>query len=174
MLSIRSLCRRRSRVGPVAVGALRRKFHPGLAEQSLEQLLRAADLLLESGGFGLIALDLGDLPPQDGAPHPADHLVPFPPRRGTYADRAAGSGAAVHRRKLLFFIDQAGINQAGINKTRINKMEDRAGGILRSTCLPRAIADRTGNHGGVGAIPAGSQTGSFRRDQFASKTAWAG
>ncbi|MCU1301234.1 MAG: RecA domain protein, partial [Candidatus Sulfotelmatobacter sp.] len=34
------------------------------AEHSLEQLLRAADLLLESGGFGLIALDLGDLPPQ--------------------------------------------------------------------------------------------------------------
>jgi recombination protein RecA len=33
-------------------------------EQPLEQLLRAADLLLESGGFGLIALDLGDLPPQ--------------------------------------------------------------------------------------------------------------
>jgi recombination protein RecA len=30
----------------------------------LEQLLRAADLLLESGGFGLIALDFGDLPPQ--------------------------------------------------------------------------------------------------------------
>jgi hypothetical protein len=34
------------------------------AEQRLEQLLRVADLLLESGGFGLIALDLGDLPPQ--------------------------------------------------------------------------------------------------------------
>ena len=34
------------------------------AEKSLEQLLRATDLLLESGGFGLIALDLGDLPPQ--------------------------------------------------------------------------------------------------------------
>jgi recA bacterial DNA recombination protein len=33
-------------------------------EQSLEQLLRAADLLLGSGGFGLIALDLADLPPQ--------------------------------------------------------------------------------------------------------------
>jgi hypothetical protein len=32
-------------------------------EKRLEQLLRAADLLLESGGFGLIALDLGDLPP---------------------------------------------------------------------------------------------------------------
>jgi hypothetical protein len=33
-------------------------------QNCLEQLLRAADLLLESGGFGLIALDLGDLPPQ--------------------------------------------------------------------------------------------------------------
>jgi hypothetical protein len=30
----------------------------------LEQVLRATDLLLESGGFGLIVLDLGDLPPQ--------------------------------------------------------------------------------------------------------------
>jgi recombination protein RecA len=34
------------------------------AEHRLEQLLRVADLLLESGGFGLIALDLGDLTPQ--------------------------------------------------------------------------------------------------------------
>jgi recombination protein RecA len=33
-------------------------------ERSLEQLLRVTDLLLESGGFGLIVLDLGDLPPQ--------------------------------------------------------------------------------------------------------------
>jgi recombination protein RecA len=33
-------------------------------QKCLEQLLRAADLLLESGGFGLIVLDLGDLPPQ--------------------------------------------------------------------------------------------------------------
>jgi hypothetical protein len=36
--------------------------HP--AEHRLEQLLRVTDLLLESGGFGLITLDLGDLPPQ--------------------------------------------------------------------------------------------------------------
>jgi hypothetical protein len=34
------------------------------SERSLEQLLRATDLLLESGGFGMIALDLGELPPQ--------------------------------------------------------------------------------------------------------------
>ncbi len=34
------------------------------SENRLEQVLRATDLLLESGGFGLIVLDLGDLPPQ--------------------------------------------------------------------------------------------------------------
>jgi hypothetical protein len=34
------------------------------SEHRLEQVLRATDLLLESGGFGLIALDLADLPPQ--------------------------------------------------------------------------------------------------------------
>ena len=33
-------------------------------EHRLDQLLRATDLLLESGGFGLIVLDLADLPPQ--------------------------------------------------------------------------------------------------------------
>src|SRR6267154_321451 len=33
-------------------------------EHCLEQVLRATDMLLESGGFGLIALDLTDLPPQ--------------------------------------------------------------------------------------------------------------
>ena len=33
------------------------------SEHRLEQLLRAIDLLLESGGFGLIVLDLADIPP---------------------------------------------------------------------------------------------------------------
>jgi recombination protein RecA len=34
------------------------------SEHRLEQVLRATDLLLESGGFGLIVLDLGDVPQQ--------------------------------------------------------------------------------------------------------------
>jgi len=37
---------------------------PHQAEHRLEQVLRATGLLLESGGFGLIILDLGDLPPK--------------------------------------------------------------------------------------------------------------
>jgi len=36
----------------------------GQSGRRLEQVLRATDLLLESGGFGLIILDLADLPPQ--------------------------------------------------------------------------------------------------------------
>jgi hypothetical protein len=35
------------------------------SEHRLEQVLRATDLLLESGGFGLIVLDLAHIPPQD-------------------------------------------------------------------------------------------------------------
>ncbi len=41
------------------------------AEHRLEQVLRVSDLLLESGGFGLIALDLGDLP------EPAARRIPL-------------------------------------------------------------------------------------------------
>ncbi|HKF06737.1 MAG TPA: hypothetical protein VKB49_30750 [Candidatus Sulfotelmatobacter sp.] len=37
---------------------------PRAFEHRLEQVLRATDLLLESGGFSLIVLDLADLPPQ--------------------------------------------------------------------------------------------------------------
>jgi hypothetical protein len=41
-----------------------RENSPRHSDHRLEQVLRATDLLLESGGFGLIVLDLGDLPPQ--------------------------------------------------------------------------------------------------------------
>ena len=40
------------------------KTEPYAPERRLEQVLRATDLLLESGGFGLIVLDLADVPPQ--------------------------------------------------------------------------------------------------------------
>jgi hypothetical protein len=41
------------------------------SEHCLEQVLRATDLLLESGGFGLIILDLADVP------HPAARRIPL-------------------------------------------------------------------------------------------------
>jgi recombination protein RecA len=41
------------------------------SEHCLEQVLRATDLLLESGGFGLIILDLADVP------HPGARRIPL-------------------------------------------------------------------------------------------------
>jgi hypothetical protein len=42
-----------------------REFNPArrVSESRLEQVLKVADLLLQSNGFGMIALDLGDIPP---------------------------------------------------------------------------------------------------------------
>jgi hypothetical protein len=40
------------------------QFWEKQSEHCIEQVLRTTDLLLESGGFGLIILDLADLPPQ--------------------------------------------------------------------------------------------------------------
>lgn len=37
--------------------------NPRCASSHVEQALRAADLLLQAGGFGLLAMDLGDIPP---------------------------------------------------------------------------------------------------------------
>ena len=39
-------------------------FKENRSEHRLEQVLHVTDLLLESGGFGLVVLDLSDLPPQ--------------------------------------------------------------------------------------------------------------
>jgi recombination protein RecA len=56
-------------VGPWASGARPRTSNPGAEVRrpasevrSLEQTLRVTDLLLQSGGFGLVAIDLGDVP----------------------------------------------------------------------------------------------------------------
>lgn len=47
--------------GPNSAEVSRNRKH---SEHRLEQVLRATDLLLESGGFGLIILDLADIPEQ--------------------------------------------------------------------------------------------------------------
>src|SRR5580700_1739341 len=45
-------------------GLKKTDFKENRSEHRLEQALHATDLLLESGGFGLVVLDLSDLPPQ--------------------------------------------------------------------------------------------------------------
>ena len=93
------------------------------------------------------------------APHPADHVVPFPPRRGTYAYRAAGNRAAVHRRKLLFVINQAGSSE------KIGTSEQP----MDSQCLLPTHAQLLTELEITAELVRsrhGSQTGSFRRDHI--------
>ncbi len=49
-------------------------------ESQLEQMLKVTDLLLQSNGFGMIALDLGDVPVAERAANSFGILVPLPPR----------------------------------------------------------------------------------------------
>jgi recombination protein RecA len=56
-----------NRIGVKETGFKKNSFKETPSQQSdhrLEQVLHATDLLLESGGFGLVVLDLSDLPPR--------------------------------------------------------------------------------------------------------------
>jgi recombination protein RecA len=133
------------------------------SERSLEQLLRVADLLLESGGFGLIALDLGDLPPQMARRIPLTTWFRF--RR-----------AVEHTPTVLLAIERQPV--AGSCSSLLIKLGSgkQANGQLRSSALP-THAHLLTELGITAEIvrsrmerkPAGSVEAAF-----ASKTAWAG
>ncbi len=98
------------------------------SERRMEQVLRATDLLLESGGFGLIVLDLARPATPVSPPYPADHVVPLPPRHRAHPHNPAGHRATPHRRKLLLLAVAIG-----------NEMRSD-GGICREAakeCSPR-------------------------------------
>ena len=69
---------------------------------SIDQTLRATDLLLQSGGFGFIAVDVSDISPEAGSPRAAGFLVPVPPRGGRYAHNFAATVAGIEREGLRF------------------------------------------------------------------------
>ena len=126
-------------------------------QKCLEQLLRAADLLLESGGFGLIALDLGDLPQSEARRIPLTTWFRY--RR-----------AVEHTSTVLLAIERHSI--AGSCSSLLIKLGPQRTSDKRDrdsstrSALSRAVADQTGNHGRVSAIPARSQAGSLRRNHI--------
>src|ERR1700728_360197 len=87
----------------------------------------------------------------NGTPYPAGYMVPLPPSGRTHVHGTARSGTAVHRRKLLITIDQAGIDETG---------DVRKSG--KPDAHPRAVADQNGNHCGTCALPNGAETSSLR------------
>ena len=82
--------------------------------RSLEQALRVTDLLLQSGGFGLVAIDLGDVPHCGGAAHAAGFLVSFSASRRAYAHGAFGSGPGALCTDLRFPVDQASVREKAV------------------------------------------------------------
>ena len=115
------------------------------AEHRLEQLLRTTDLLLESGGFGMIALDLGDLPPQTARRIPLATWFRF--RR-----------AVEPTPTVLLAVERQSI--AGSCSSLLIKLGSMKLGTRRKSGKPDphpcAVADGNGNHGGTGAIANGS------------------
>ncbi len=126
------------------------------AEHCLEQVLRSTDLLLESGGFGLIVLDLADLPPQSARRIPLTTWFRF--RR-----------AVEHKPTILLAIEQQPIagscsslllrlDSQNISDKKIPTHANLLSGLNITAELTRSRLDRK---------PA-------RSVAFATKTAWAG
>jgi hypothetical protein len=129
------------------------------SEQNLEQVLRATDLLLESGGFGLIVLDLADLPPQSARRIPLTTWFRF--RR-----------AVEHKPTILLAIEQQPIAgscsslrlQLGVPSTRYPAPSSKPS---HSNLLTELQIRTELVHSRLERKPSRSIT-------FESKTAWAG
>ena len=139
------------------------------SEHRLEQVLRATDLLLESGGFSLIVLDLADLPPQAARRIPLTTWFRF--RR-----------AVEHKPTILLAIEQQPI--AGSCSSLLLKL-----GVLSTQCSVLSSKGTVDRPGDLNASHAHLFTGleinlelthsrlerkPARSIAFETKTAWAG
>ena len=128
------------------------------AEHRIEQALRATDLLLESGGFGLIVLDLGDIPPQAARRIPLTTWFRF--RR-----------AVEHKPTILLAIEQQAI--AGSCSSLVLQFGPMGNGLLeeapeRTHLLTRLNISAELVRSRLERKPARSTAA------FSSRTAWAG
>ncbi len=141
-------------------------------QSCLEQLLRATDLLLESGGFGLIALDLGDVPPQAARRIPLTTWFRF--RRAV--EHTPTVLLAVERQSIAGSCSSLLI-KLGLLKLGPANLEDRAGGPMDSQSpLPAHAQLLTGLEITAELVRSRLDRKPVRSAEitFASKTAWAG
>jgi len=141
-------------VSPAVAGASR----PRTSEHSLEQLLRATDLLLESGGFGLIVLDFADVPSQAARRIPLTTWFRF--RR-----------AVEHKPTILLVIEQHPI--AGSCSSLLLQLEDSG-----SDCINDSVPAHTHLFSGLEInaeiVRSRLDRKPARSITFETKTAWAG
>jgi len=134
----------------------------------LEQVLRATDLLLESGGFGLIVLDLADLPMQAARRIPLTTWFRF--RR-----------AVEHKLTILLAIEQHPIAgscsslllQLGVLSTQHSVLSDQAEGHTTQD-LPAHAHLLTGLNINAELTHSRLERKPARAIAFETKTAWAG
>ena len=134
----------------------------------LEQVLRATDLLLESGGFGLIILDLADVPPQAARRIPLTTWFRF--RR-----------AVEHKPTILLAIEQQAIAgscsslllQLGVLSTQYSVLSDQAEDHTTQD-LPAHAHLLTGLNINVELTHSRLERKPARSVPFETKTAWAG
>jgi recA bacterial DNA recombination protein len=151
-----------------AKNSLRSQRH---SDHCLEQVLRATDLLLESGGFGLIILDLADIPPQSARRIPLTTWFRF--RR-----------AVEHKPTILLAIEQQPI--AGSCSSLLLQLEVLSSqfSVLRSNQLsedPATLDWRPSHAHLLTELKANAELIRSRLDRkparsitFETKTAWAG
>ena len=136
-------------------------------EHRLEQVLRATDLLLESGGFGLIVLDLADLPPQAARRIPLTTWFRF--RR-----------AVEYKSTILLAIEQQPIAgscsslllQLGGLGTRYSVLSSR--GVSDDQSLPTHVRLLTSLEINVELVRSRLDRKPAHSIAFETKTAWAG
>ena len=128
------------------------------SEHRVEQVLRATDLLLESGGFGLIILDLADVPPQAARRIPLTTWFRF--RR-----------AVEHKPTILLAIEQQAI--AGSCSSLLLKLQVLSSQFSFSSCREHANLLR-GLEIKAEIIRSRLERKPAQSVAFASKTAWTG
>jgi hypothetical protein len=142
------------------------------SERRLEQVLRTTDLLLESGGFGLIVLDLADLPMQAARRIPLTTWFRF--RR-----------AVEHKPTILLAIEQHPIAgscsslllQLGVLSAQYSVLSDQAADVERHSpqdLQPAHARLFTGLNINVELTHSRLERKPARAIAFETKTAWAG
>ena len=144
------------------------RYPNNASEQRLEQVLRATDLLLESGGFGLIVLDLSDLSAQAARRIPLTTWFRF--RR-----------AVENKPTILLAIEQQPIAgscsslllQLGEQDDRISMQTE--GAVPNAKVVHPSLANLfTGLHINAELVRSRLNRKPTRSIAFATKTAWAG
>jgi hypothetical protein len=143
-------------------------------EHRVEQLLRVTDLLLESGGFGCIALDLADLPPQTTRRIPLTTWFRF--RRAV--EHTATVLLAIERQSIAGSCSSL-LLKLGLLKMRLPKLEAAANRVSA-----QELEERAPTHAQLlMKLEITAEVVRSRLDRkpvrsaataFASKTAWAG